>query len=288
MYVSSESTVTANCGIQVNSDNDQGLYVDSGACVKATSIGVTGDDWLEAPCQVLTFPTVPDPVVPDPSTMVVPPPDPLLYLSAPLYGDCTPGYESETIIDGGSPGSPIPVPAAPVSGPVVLCGGLKVGSASHVQFQSDTIFVIAGGKLEISSLSGATGSQVMFYFTDGPGGEEAKGLEIGSESSVMLSAPTSGAYEAILFFVDRTLSPFNHTADIFISSHSGIKLEGAVYNKNFDVTVHSGATGASLASNCLVIVADVVKVTSKAALIVDSKCDGFPGGSPINRVLLLE
>ena len=288
MYVSSDSTVSADCGIQVNSDNAQGLYVDSGACLKASSIGVTGDDWLEAQCQVASFPTYPDPVTPDPSTMVVPPPDPFLGLPAPAYGLCSPGYESETIISGGSPGSPILVPASAVPQPVVLCGGMQVGSGSHVQFQSDTIFVIAGGKLEISSLSGATGSQVMFYFTDGPGGEEARGLEIGSQSSVTFSAPTSGPYEAILFFVDRTLSPFNHTADLFISSHSGISLHGALYNKNFDVTIHSGATGASLASDCLVIVADMVEVTSAASLIVDSKCDGFPGGSPINRVLLLE
>ena len=205
-------------------------------------------------------------------------------------GPCTIGYESETTIDGGSSGNPILVPASPVSPgePVVLCGGLKIGSASYVQFQSDTIFVIAGGKLEIGSLSGATGSQVMFYFTDGPGGEEAKGLEIGSGSTVTFSAPTSGAHEAILFFVDPTLSPSNHTADLFISSHSGIGLEGAIYNKNFNVTVHSGAGGTSLTSNCLVIVADVVEVTSGADLVVDSDCTGFAGGSPINRVLLLE
>ena len=193
MYVSSDSTVSADCGIQVNSDNAQGLYVDSGACLKASSIGVTGDGWLEAPCQVPSFPTYPDPVTPDPSTMVVPPPDPFLGLPAPAYGLCSPGYESLTIISGGSPGSPILVPASAVPQPVVLCGGMQVGSGSHVQFQSDTIFVIAGGKLEISSLSGATASQVMFYFTDGPGGEEAKGLEIGSQSSVTFSAPDIGA-----------------------------------------------------------------------------------------------
>ena len=128
----------------------------------------------------------------------------------------------------------------------------------------------------------------MFYFTQGPGGEEAKGLEIGSQSSVTFSAPTSGLYEAILFFVDRTLDPNNHTADIFIGSDSGVNLSGAIYNKNFKVTIHSGSTGESISSSCLVIVADVIEVTSDAHLVVDNECGGFPGGSPINRVLLLE
>ena len=289
MYVSSDSTLCASCGIQVNSDDDAGLYVDSGACLKATSVGVTGDDWLEDECKVGGFPTLPDPVVPNPSTEVVPPPDPFLGLPPPAFGICTPGYESETTINSGSPGSPIPIPATPVSPgtPVVLCNGLKVVSGGHVQFQSNTIFVLAGGIFEISSLSGATGSGVMFYFTDGPAGEEAKGLYIGSQSTAAFSAPTSGTYEAILFFVDPTLNPASHTANIAIASHSGIILEGAIYNRNFTVTFHSGTLGETLDSDCLVIVADVVEVTSDADLVVNNTCGGFPGGSPINRVQLL-
>jgi hypothetical protein len=68
MYVSSDSTLDAKCGIQVNSDDDKGLYVDSGSCLKATSIGVTGDDWEETldDCKVGGFPTFPDAVVPPP------------------------------------------------------------------------------------------------------------------------------------------------------------------------------------------------------------------------------
>ena len=103
------------------------------------------------------------------------------------------------------------------------------------------------------------------------------------------SAPTSGDYRGILMYVDRTITPA-HTANIEIMSGSFATLTGALYAFNQKVVFHSNVSASDDDSTLgVAVVADMIEVTSDTVLKVPvNNFSGFPGGSPIKRVTLLQ
>ena len=278
LYVHSDSNLEAECGLVISSTDPGGFYVASLACVEATSIGVTADNYFsDNDCN-----DYPSQVQPTPVTQTPPEPDPLAYLSPPSeVGDQC--WQTDFNLDDPSK-LPLLLPSKKwckglkIDCPVSVCGVIDLPAGNYV---------IAGKRLEIvGSDTEVTGTGVMFYATDWPGQASAEGILIGSGSTVTFTAPTSGPYEAILMYVDRTL-PFK-TANITVSSGATATFSGAIYAFNQGVEFHSGVSATSLSGAGVAIVADTVEVTSGTDAFIPADFSAFSGGSPIKRVTLLE
>ena len=264
---SSGAVLEAECGIIVNSSNNGGLYVESGGCLEATSIGVTANDYDDTgDCPR------PSIIEPDPITKTPPAADPLAHIPPPPIGPCITNFQIEA------------------SGPLLAgnyCGGVQVPSG--VQVTLSGIYVFSGEMFDIQG-DGAkvTGTETMLYFTNG--NIESKGLKVGSAAELDLTSPTSGPYEGITIFVDRNLGnvPF-HTADVSFESDSIVTVNGGIYALNQIVRVHSQTLGASGLGQGTVIVADTILVTSSDTFLdVNADFSFLPGGSPIKQPALVE
>ena len=184
LLVSDQGTLLdAECGIIVNSQNDKGLYVNSGGCLKATSIGVTADGYDDTgDC------SAPPIIQPAPITETPPEPDPLAHLVPPLIGACVEEFLQIKTNRALAPGN--------------YCGGVQVGSG--VQVTLSGIYVFSGEMFDIQGDGASvTGTETMLYFTNWPGEKESKGLKLGSGAILNLTSPTTGDYEGITIFVDR-------------------------------------------------------------------------------------
>jgi hypothetical protein len=94
-----------------------------------------------------------------------------------------------------------------------------------------------------------------------------------------VSAPTSGTYEGVLIFEDRS-----NTAGLNINSGGSATMTGALYLPDATITVSKGGFG-NLYS---ILVADQVSVTSGGGLTVNSDYSGLVDGSPIRRSVVVE
>ena len=268
---SSNAVLEAECGIIVNSSNDKGLYVESGGCLKASSIGVTATGYEETGnCPA------PSIIEPAPITKTPPAADPLGHLVPPPIGPCV--AVALQIDPDDNPG------ALP---PGNYCGGVQVSGGAQVTLSG--IYVFSGEMLDIAGVgTRVTGTETMLYFTNGD--IESKGLKVGSAAILDLTSPTTGDYEGITIFVDRNLGnvPF-HTADVSFESDSTVTINGGIYALNQIVRVHSQTLGASGLGQGTVIVADTILVTSSDTFLdVNADFSFLPGGSPIKQPALVE
>ena len=113
--------------------------------------------------------------------------DPLGYLATPAVGGCN--YTSYT------------VNAAATLQPGVYCGGLTINTSSTVTLNPGTYIVLGSLSINGPTLNGAG---VTFYISQGYG--YMAGPTMIQNTNSVLSAPTTGALQGILYFSDRTLT----------------------------------------------------------------------------------
>jgi hypothetical protein len=133
---------------------------------------------------------------------VTSPGDPLASLTAPTSG---------TIVSS----SPVSYdmnhkPTNNTLSPGVYCGGLTIGNTNGATFTlSPGVYVMAGGGLTMNSLANVTGTGVTVYNTSSAGWGCSSSynytpITISGQVTANLTAPTSGAYNGILMFGNRT------------------------------------------------------------------------------------
>ena len=283
MHVHSNTTATVDCGVIVNSQNTGGLYVVSDACLSASSISVTATDAFTPDSNNYCGYGSGESVSIDPYTQSPPEPDPLAHLGIPpeVNAGC---YQLDFVLD-----DPSKLPLLQPN--KRWCKGLKIDcdTCGTITLPAGN-YVIAGKRLEIvGSGTVVQGSGVMFYATDFPAEVvSAEGILIGSGATVNFSAPSSGDFEGILMYVDRSLSEAaGHYLNIEFMSGATVDLNGAIYSANGTVVLHSGTSGTNTAADGIAIVADIVDITSNTNVHVSDDFSGFATGSPIKRVTLL-
>jgi putative Flp pilus-assembly TadE/G-like protein len=112
--------------------------------------------------------------------------------------------------------------------PGVYCGGLLIGGNTDV-FLQPGIYVMKDGPLYVSENARIVGTNVGFYFTG-----NGSTLFLDSNTSISLSAPTSGALAGLLFFED----PAAPKARLFsILSDDARELTGTIYLPNGTLVV---------------------------------------------------
>ena len=256
--VGGSSTSTLACGAIVDSNASNALNSNGGGSLTASNIGVNGGVSGSG-------------FTPTPVTGVAPAPDPLSYLQAPTFN---PGACDVTGTDHvGAGGTGITY-----LNPGVYCGGIQVSGNNPVVFNPGVYF-LEGGLKVTATKANISGNGVMFYNTQSskyPYGE----ISLSGSNTAKFSAATSGTYEGILFFQDRSI-PIGSKGST-ITGASGSFFDGAIYFSTTDVTY----SGSSSSGGYTIIVADTVTVSGDSTL--SDNYSSLSDGSPIKATALYE
>lgn len=146
--------------------------------------------------------------------------DPLAGLAAPVVSACT--FNNYKVTSGSQSLTP-----------GVYCGGIEVGSSANVNLLPGT-YVIKDGGLSVRSKGTLSGTDVTLYLT-GSGAT----IDVKADSTISLTAPSSGSYAGVLIFEDRN-APLHQTHRF--ESRNAPNLLGTIYLSRGDLQV--GVKGA--------------------------------------------
>ena len=253
-------TVAApNCGLIV-----EGTLGCAAGSITASRIGVAGSSGG------LLCATTPAPIpigVPNP-------PDPLAYLPAPLVGPCGSGLAGNTY--NGSMAQALVTGGTFTFNPGVYCGGISI-TAGTAFFNPGT-YVLNSGGLSISagavSVNSGSPGGVTFYNT-GTGTITMNFAVL--NQTVNLNAPTSGAYEGVLFFQD----PANTMAASFNVSVAGMNLAGAYYFPNAPINFFAAVDFGAGAPYTILDAQSISFGLGTIGFTINSDYSSLPDGSPI-------
>lgn len=140
--------------------------------------------------------------------------DPYSDVAVPPYSGCT--YNSASLPSGTYGGS--------YSSPVVFCNGLQLNSGVTVTFNPG-IYIIDRGQFQVNGGATLRGTGVTIVLTSSTGSDYAIAT-INGQSTVELSAPTSGPTAGIVLYQDRRApSGFEN----ILNGGAGQKIQGAIY-----------------------------------------------------------
>jgi Putative Flp pilus-assembly TadE/G-like len=232
------AAVTMNCGIVVNSSNSDAATITGGATVTSTTTSIVGNYAVNNGGSISPAPTTGAASVTDPFGSVIGPTAGTCATYPSGYGT----YMNQTF----NPGT--------------YCSGITVGNGASVTFNPGT-YIINGGGVSFQGGTTISGSGVMFYLT---GTNATYGsANIANGATVTLSAETSGTYQGLLFFQDRSIT--SSTGAIFAGG-SSTNLTGSLY---FPTTSVSFSNGSSSSGNTAIL-AKQVSFTGGTRLVYDS------------------
>jgi len=247
------ASVQLGCGVYVNSSNStSAMYVTGGASVKATEIQVVGAFKKDNGGSTSVTP----------STGVASVADPFANLPAPTPA---PSCQSGNFTAWQSH------PYTPAPG--TYCG-FSVGNGMSLQMSPGT-YIVNGGQFSIQGGSTVTATGgVLIYLTGGAT------VNIANGSSVTLSAQTSGTYQGVLFYQDRSMtSPGAST----FAGGATMNLTGSLYLPHATLDINNGS---STTGNTMGIVADEVNFQGGAHVLADSggAKTGLSGGMTVAMI----
>ncbi len=253
LSVGGSSSMTLGCGALVDSSSSTALSTNGGGTLTATAIGVVGGYSGSG-------------MTPTPKSGIAPAPDPLSYLTPPSVGGCdqtnfhASGSGTTTLNHG------------------VYCGGIQISGSGTVIFNSG-LYILDGGGLKMTGSATLSGTEVTFYNTY-DGSNSYGGISLSGSAQINLSAPTSGTYEAILFYQDPTVP--SSGASSSITGNSSSTFDGAIYFK----TTPLSYGGNSSSSGYTLILGRTVTISGHST--VGANYSSLADGSPIRSTALYE
>lgn len=225
------TTVQSNCGIYDNSSSSGAFVVKGGGVVTASGIYVVGGTTLNNNTTVRPTPTT------GANAMT----DPFASLPSPSVGSCdhtNTQFSSGTVV---------------TLSPGVYCNGIKASGNAQITLQPGT-YVLNGGGLQISSsFITLNGSGVTLYNTSS--GYAFAPITIVGNATVNLSAPTSGDYQGILMYQDRSITSSAASA---IGGGSTESFSGTIYMPTATLDFAGGSSTNSLTMALVVNDIDIV------------------------------
>ena len=224
----SGNLTAASCTIIDDSSNSQALLLNGSATLTAKSIGVVGNYLLNGSGSL----------TPTPTTGIAPASDPLSFLAAPAFtsGSCL----ANPNINGGGTYTLGPSTA----GGTVCYNGLTINGSGRVTLNAGT-YVINGAMI-LNGSGTVQGTGVTLYFPSG-----ASYVDNGSET-LTLSAPTSGTYDGILFYQDRSNTStltFNGSGTSTIKGIFYVPAANVIMNGSSTATLYTSFVVSSLTFN---------------------------------------
>ena len=244
-FSGNNTTDLTDCNVMSDSLNSQ-------------SLGVDGNSNVTVPCAIAVggvdaSGTLNLTSCNKPTSNAEPAPDPYSSLPAPtIPGTCT------------------SVPPSGNLSPGKYCGGLSIKDTRTL---NSGTYIISGGDFSLNANANITGSNVMFYLTNGAT------LKFNGSANFNLSAPTSGTYSGILFFSDRSQASANQQ----VNGTSSSVLTGALYFPTQALTINGDYSGAN---GCMQAVADTITFSGNSTLSADCSAYGLssipvPGGTTL-------
>jgi hypothetical protein len=244
----------SHCGISANSTGSDSLDLTGNATVTAATLTLVGNYSVNnnASLTVTGAKTTGAPATPDPYANV----------SAPSPGSCasTNSWNGTATI---SPGT--------------YCGGFTLTAGAAVTMQPGT-YIIDGGSFSVAGHASLSGTGVTIVLT-GTSGNYATAT-INGNSTVNLSAPTSGDMSGLVFLQDR-----NDTsgATSKLVGGTSMSLTGAAY---FPTQTLQFAGGSSNASQCTEVVAQQISFAGSSYLNDNCAGDGVtPIGQSVTKLV---
>lgn len=209
----------STCSIIDDSSNSQALLLNGSALVTARSIGIVGN-YLQNGSGTLT---------PTPTTGIAPAADPLAFLSAPAYtaGSC--------LANPNINGSGTYTLGPSTSGGTVCYNGLTINGGGKTTLNAGTYVI--NGSMVLNGSGTVLGTGITLYFPSG-----ASYVDNGSET-LTISAPTSGTYDGILFYQDRS-----NTSTLTFNGAGTSTIKGIFYVPTAKVILNGSATSTLYAS----------------------------------------
>jgi len=209
--------VQSACGIYINSNSSAAVLMSGSPMIKTTGGATTNivGNWLSSGTGTIT---------PAPNLGVTAAVDPFASMNPPAVGSCTYSnvvISSNTTLNQGT-----------------YCGGITTSGAETITLNPG-LYIIKGGITESGSPT-FNGSGVTLYFNTG-------GITGSGSGGFNLSAPTSGTYQGIVLYEDRTDS-----SGITLSGSTGTNVNGVVYMPKGNLT-YSGDSGTSGVATTLVV-----------------------------------
>jgi len=212
LSVHASVVVGGNATVMVDSSSSGAASVNSNASLQASEVDITGTPGLSTSGNGQVQGTV--------KSGVSPVADPLASLANP--DPTSMPVQSRTTLQ---------VNGNQTLNPGVYIGGIQIGDNASVTLNAGIYYLEGGG---FSSSGNVTGSGVMLYNAPNSSSDT---ISFSDSGTVTLSPPTSGAYQGITIFQDRT-----STAPITIDSTGSIDIQGTLYaaKANLSITGKGG------------------------------------------------
>ncbi|MGY3033355.1 Flp pilus assembly protein TadG [Bradyrhizobium sp. USDA 4354] len=227
------------CNLYSNSGASPSLNVAGSASVSANQVGVVGD--VSGTSSITATNGV--------KTHIMPVADPYANVSPPAKPSCT---NAKITVNANGKTNSIE--------PGCYMGSITVNAGAILNF-SPGIYYLDGASLSVAGNATITGSGVTLVFTGS--GSDWGTASIGSNATVDLTAPTSGATKGIVMYGDRNMpsgTAFNLTGG------STQNFGGAIYLPKANLSF-SGGNGTS--TSCTKIVADTLTFSGTSNLQVN-------------------
>lgn len=228
-------------GVAINSSNAEAALVSGSSQINAAAISVVGGISITGTSTTTPAASVGTPVVADP----------LASLAAPTPASCA----THPTLYNAPNGTSTLLPGT-------YCGGISVGGIANVTFSAG-LYIINGGGLSFGNSAIATGNNVTFFLT-GTNATYASVTASGA-STVTLSGPTSGTYQGILFYQNRSLCTVSTCPGASFGNSAAVTFTGTLY---FPTTKVSFSGAAETASE-MAVVADEVSFAGSSNITYD-------------------
>jgi len=212
LLMNGNATLTATCGVMVDSNSTQAAIFNGSTTVSTNAIDVAG--------KVLNNGN--NSISPSPSTGMTPLSDPLANLTMPTVGSCN---YSNFIVNGGKKSST-------TLSPGTYCGTTIFNGGNYTVTFNPGTYVFTGGMIANGGVS-LTGTGVTFYFSSGS-------LTMNGSSHVALTAPTSGTYAGMLYLQNPTDS-----STVILNGDTTSAWQGTFYAPDAQLTLNGGNKNAA-------------------------------------------
>ncbi len=210
--------VGTECGITSNSTSDEAIYVGGSAELTTVSAQAVGDISVSGSGSLISDTP--------PQSLSSPADNPYESLTIPPIGACD-VIGATTLRDDD------------VLFPGRYCGDITV-QGDNVVFEPGT-YVIEGGDFGANANSTFSGDGVTFILT-GTSPADVGGISMNGSTSADLSAPTSGAYQGILFYQDPIAEYRSNGSDATFAGGADLLMDGVLYFPSSDITFTGGTS----------------------------------------------
>jgi len=258
MLENGSATLNASCGIIVDSTSSSAAIFNGGDNITTTGLSIVGGDINNGS----------NTISPMPQTNAAAVSDPLSSMSTPTIGACgvsttSPytGATNQVIVNGG---------VSATFNPGVYCNGIIINGSATATFNAGT-YIIKGSMI-VNGGDTVSGSGVTFYFTN------SGSLTMNGGSHAVFSAPTSGTYEGILYFQDRSDSN-----TLIINGDTTSKWQGVIYAPAANLTLNGGSNVAAYTD----LVVNTLTQNGSVNFTLGSDYSSLSHGTPIKSNLLM-